>query len=282
MGRYDYLYPTPGRIRLSWGRGIVDALNELHSWITDGQHDINVHNMHAYYGYFDTRPYAEGRAVLLDGDPIQIADIQTPAKEKITEAINESTVPSKLDTANDLLDRIYGKVASESTLSAFKDSVTNLLDKIYGKVASEETLVQVRDRLLKLSIDEYGNVGVVIAEPIDEYGFVKVSSQRILEDAFTPVSKSIKVSASENSYGVELALYTGGRPNVNIYYRLGGAGDIYIEVSLDGTTWRTLKTISLSSAGEGLEVLSSIAYPYVRVRTPNSGIDVEFEIVASR
>jgi len=29
MGRYDSLYPSPGRIFRSWGVGVVDALNEL-------------------------------------------------------------------------------------------------------------------------------------------------------------------------------------------------------------------------------------------------------------
>jgi len=29
MGKYDHLYPTPGRIRMEWGIGVVNALNEL-------------------------------------------------------------------------------------------------------------------------------------------------------------------------------------------------------------------------------------------------------------
>jgi hypothetical protein len=29
MGKYDHLYPAPGRIRREWGIGVVDALNEL-------------------------------------------------------------------------------------------------------------------------------------------------------------------------------------------------------------------------------------------------------------
>jgi hypothetical protein len=77
-------------------------------------------------------------------------------------------------------------------------------------------------------------------------------------------------------------LNKGGRPNVNIYYALGGQGTINVEVSLDGSAWRLLDAFSLSSAGSDLKIYQGIAYPYVRVRTDAANIDVEFEIVASR
>jgi len=80
MGRYDNLYPRPERIRRVWGIGVVDALNELYGWLTDGAHDINVNSIYAIYGNFASRPYAEGRPVILDGDPITIYQFYDIAK----------------------------------------------------------------------------------------------------------------------------------------------------------------------------------------------------------
>jgi hypothetical protein len=96
------------------------------------------------------------------------------------------------------------------------------------------------------------------------------------------ISTRRRVTASGNQSGVELVLNKGGRPNVNIYYALGGSGAVSVEVSLDGSAWRLLDAFSLPSAGSGLKIYQGIAYPYVRVRTDAANIDVEFEIVASR
>ena len=139
-----------------------------------------------------------------------------------------------------------------------------------------------RDVLTKLAIDPYGRLGIKIAEPLDPYGRVKTSYSDELYNEFQPVSAYGSIKALDNTSGLSVTLYKGGRPNVNIYYNLGGAGNIYVEVSRDGSTWRLFDTISLSSAGSGLKPYGSIAYPYVRVRTDATAIDVEFEIVASR
>jgi len=139
-----------------------------------------------------------------------------------------------------------------------------------------------RDVLTNLAVDPYGRLGIKIAEPVDEYGRVRTSYSDELYNEFQPVSTYGSIVATNNTSGFSVVLYKGGRPNVNIYYYLGGAGNIYIEVSRDGSTWRLFDTISLLSAGSGLKPYGSIAYPYVRVRTDAINIDVEFEIVASR
>jgi len=139
-----------------------------------------------------------------------------------------------------------------------------------------------RDVLMKLTIDPYGMLGIKIAEPLDEYGRVRTSYSDELYNEFQPVSAYGSIVAANNTSGFAITLYKGGRPNVNVYYNLGGAGNIYIEVSRDGSTWRLFDTITLSGAGSGLKPYGSIAYPYIRVRTDAINIDVEFEIVASR
>jgi len=117
---------------------------------------------------------------------------------------------------------------------------------------------------------------------LDEYGRVEVSPPKEILDEFKPVSAYGSITATDNTTGFSVTLSKGGRPNVNIYYNLGGAGTIYLKVSIDGVTWRTLKTYTLADAGEGIDIIQGIAYPYVRLETPTTGIDVVFEIVASR
>lgn len=189
MGRYDNLYPYPGRILRVWGIGVVDALNELYGWMTDGTHDISVNSIYAVYGNFASRPYAEGRPVILDGDPISIYQFYDTAQQQITEAIDKSLLLSK--TVNNL-DQIYGKLPSREDVTSSIDNakVTSYsLDiREYARRTTEtvETYVprlitieeytrETRDVLVRMRIDEYGNIGVKIAEPLDEYGYVPAS-----------------------------------------------------------------------------------------------------------
>jgi len=296
VGKYDSLYPSPGRILRVWGTGVVDALNELYGWMTDGTHDISVNSIYAIYGNFASRPYAEGRPVILDGDPISIYQFYDIAKQQITEAIDKSSILSK---AVSNLDQIYGKLPSREDISSaienakvtsysldireYSRRTAETVETYAPKLATiEQYTREVRDSVVRIRIDEYGNVGVKIVEPLDEYGRVVVSTPKELLDVFKPVSAHGSITATDNTAGFSVTLSKGGRSNVNIYYVLGGAGTVYLKSSIDGVTWRTLKTYSLTSAGEGVDIIQGIAYPYVKLETPTTGIDVEFEIVASR
>jgi len=97
-----------------------------------------------------------------------------------------------------------------------------------------------------------------------------------------PVSASDSVAAADNTAGLTVTLDKGGRPFVDVYYNVGGAADIYIEVSKDGSTWRPLDSVSPTSAEEKLLQYPWVGHRYVRVRVPTTGIDVELEITASR
>jgi hypothetical protein len=270
----------------------VDALNDLYGFLTSGQQDINVKSISAIYGDFDTRINCEGRPVILDGDPISIYQFYDLAKQQITEAIDKSTLPGKLD-------QIYGKLPSKDDVTGAINNanVTGICDLIreYTKRSAEATEAQqpkldlmveytrqTSEVLLKVKMDEYGNVGVRISEPIDEYGRVQVSPPTELLEEYKPAMNSGSIAAADNTTGFSLTLYKGGRPNVNVYYSLGGAGNVYLKVSRDGVTWRTIKTYTLSAEGEGWDAPPPIAYPYVKLETDATGIDVEFEITASR
>jgi hypothetical protein len=235
---------------------VVDSLNDLYGWLTDGTKDINVDEVFGRTAHFRERIDCEGRPVILDGDPVSIYQFYDVAKAQITEAIDKSALLSK----------------AAETIETYAPRLTTI----------EEYTRETRDVVVRMRIDEYGNVGVKIAEPLDEYGRVVISIPSELLDEFKPVSASGSISAVDNTAGFSVVLSKGGRPNVNVYYSLGGAGTIYLKVSIDGVTWRTLKTYTLVGEGEGVDVIQGVAYPHVRLETPATGIDVVFEIVASR
>jgi hypothetical protein len=235
---------------------VVDSLNDLYGFLTSGQQDIFVDEVYGRTAHFSERIDCEGRPVILDGDPISIYQFYDIAKSQITEAIDETKAKATLDA-------IYGTLLPKVDLLS-------------------DYVRETRDVVVKLRMDEYGNVGVIIAEPIDEYGRVKVSTPSELLDEFKPVSNSGSITATDNTAGLIVSLYKGGRPFVSLYYSLGGAGTVYLEASLDGTTWRPVKTYSLSGAGEGFDIVQGIAHPYVRLNCQTTGIDVTLELVASR
>jgi hypothetical protein len=274
----------------------VDALNDLYGWLADGTKDINVGRIYGRAAYFRERIYSEGRPAILDGDPISIYQFYGVAESQITEAIDKSSLLSR---AVSDLDQIYGKLPSrEDVTSAINSALVTgysldireharrtaeTVETCAPKLTTiEEYARETRGVLVRIRIDEYGNVGVGIAEPLDEYGRVVVSAPSELLDEFKPVSASGSISAAGNTAGFSIVLVKGGRPNVNVYYSLGGAGTVYLKVSVDGVAWRTLKTYVLGGAGEGMDIIQGVAYPYVMLETPTTGVDVEFEIAASR
>lgn len=234
----------------------VAALDELYGWLTSGTRDIYVDELFARTGYFEERIISEGRPVILDGDPITVYQLGDIAVNQITNAIDRSSylarISENLEQANRELDLI-----TQYT----RDS---------------------RDVLVRLRVDEYGNIGVKISEPVDEYGRVLISFPSELLEQYRLVWASGSISAAENVSGFYVELYKDTRPNVNIYVRTGGAATIYVKVSIDGVTWRTIVTAPYGGAVEMFWDFWDLVYPYVRVETPTTGIDVEFEIVASR
>jgi hypothetical protein len=229
-----------------------------------------------------------------------------PSPQDITSAINNARVTSNTDliaqytgSSKTLLEELYGKLPSKEDVTSAIDSAlvtgysldireyarrtTETIETYAPKLITiEEYTRETRDVLVKIKIDEYGNVGVKIAEPLDEYGRVVVSTPSELLDEFKPVSAYGSITATDNTAGFSIALNKGGRPSVNIYYSLGGAGTVALMVSLDGNTWRTLKTYTLTDAGSGIDIIQGVAYPYVMLTTGTTGVDVTLEIVASR
>jgi hypothetical protein len=187
------------------------------------------------------------------------------------------------------------EVLRSSEWNAVIDALDDLYNMIQNSVVSGEgTITTGEIRARTASFEERPTVGgkpvIVDGDPVGIDRFSDTAVDQITRAINTSwiiielaaISATRSVTAGENTSGVSLYLNKGGRPNVNIYYSLSGAGNIYVEVSLDNNTWRQLDMIQLTSSGSGIKTYQGIAYPYIRVRTDATGIDVEFEIVASR
>jgi hypothetical protein len=287
-----------GRERLfrSEWNAVVDALNDLYGWLTSGQQDIYVDEIYGRAGYFSESLLVQGRPVLKDGDPITVYQFYDIAVDQMTEAIDRSRATQLLEKLATVGISAYVEIPAAMTVQQFYDvavdqmtyavdrsRATQLLEAYAPRLSSlEEYARDVRDVVVRVSIDEYGRVGVRIAEPLDEYGRVMVTFPRELLEEFKPVYNRGGITATYNTAGFYIDLYKGGRPNVTLYYSVGGAATIYLKGSVDGMTWRVLETITTTGAEERAVAFMAVAYPYVRAETPTAGIDVEFELVASR
>jgi len=109
---------------------------------------------------------------------------------------------------------------------------------------------------------------------------VYVAVLRALEKVFSNVNVREAVSASENTAGLEAVLQAGYRRVVEVYVRCGGACDIEVYGSIDGSEWRLVEKTSLGGAGEWHAGYMN-GFPWVKVRVPTKGIDVVIEITAN-
>jgi hypothetical protein len=192
-------------------------------------------------------------------------------KHKGTEVLRSSEWNAVIDALDDLYNMLQKSVASGNGI------VTT--GEIRARTAYFEERPMVGDKPVLLDGDPVG-IDRFSDTALDQITRAINMSWIVVELA--AISAKTQVSASQNQSGVEIYLNKGGRPNVNIYYSLGGPGRVYVEVSTDNNKWRQLDVIELNSGGSGIKIYQGIAYPYVKVRTDATNIDVEFEIAASR
>ena len=192
---FEHLKVKPlQRATSSWANSIVDALNQLYGNCEELRKRGTVEDpWELFYGgtgIFLENVFVKGKRVLKDGDPINLYDIFPLAKEKITQAINESKI--------------------------------------------RESVEQIESKVLKIKMDEYGNIGVIIAEPIDVYGNIPVSPRDIDEDLI-PATGLID-TATESSPKIIVPAVPGRKIDVRRAY-LGTnstSGEIYVKFGVSG------------------------------------------------
>jgi hypothetical protein len=150
---------------------VVAALDDIYEWLTSGTRGVYFGELVANTAVFNRRPTAEGRPVLLDWDPITLYDIEVYARDRLVEAIDLARVTGLADwirlytgESRGLLELLYARTLSrEDVREAIETSITTTYIR------------EVRDRVVAITVDQYGNIGVRIAEPLDEYGRVRVA-----------------------------------------------------------------------------------------------------------
>ena len=300
---FDWLKPKPAtRITTAWGTSLVDVLNLLYGWLTDGTKDININELLANYGYINWNLFVQGKPVIKDGDPISLYDIFDYAQSKITTAIDLAKVTSLADlirqytgylpsiwsklspvrvlTSGDVGIAIYGDfagVAKDSTLqttNAKLDSLNSYASQQNAKLDYLQRLNDIYSRFAQVYLDSYGRVGVAIYD--DKVGLAKDT---------TLSTVSSKLDKLDELGRLELVDYTTTPLDANgswvsttdssAYTRFicgsvyaDQPGTLYVEQSPDGSNWDIVDSYSVS-AGTGLKFTVEKVLPYARVRFEN-------------
>jgi hypothetical protein len=103
-------------------------------------------------------------------------------------------------------------------------------------------------------------------------------STRASESTFRDaVSASGSVAAANNTAGLSVSVNNDFRDLIHFRATLGGAGNIYVEASFDGSNWFTMWSKSLTAAGTLCD-WELCGAPYFRIRVPTTGIDIAINV----
>jgi len=217
------------RATASWANSVVDALNQLYGNFEEvyrrGTAEDPWELFYGFYGFFEDNVFVQGKPVIKDGDPINLYDIFEPAKDKITQAIDSSKVP----TATDVRD-LYGAVAKEGTQLLIKKVLEDLYGlQSYTQPSIREDVERIKDRILRINMDNYGNIGVIISEPVDEYGNIKVRAKDPDEELIPAVETIITPSAGKR-VDVRRAYVSTNSTGGEIYVKFKNTGKVITAV----------------------------------------------------
>jgi len=308
---FEHLKPRPAtRITSAWGTALIDALNLLYGWLTDGTKDISVDEVLANYGFFSQNVFVQGKPVIKDGDPITVYDIADYAREKITEAIDLARVSRLADVYLDEYGRVGVAVyddkvglAREATLSSVSAKLNNLdvqlstrasestLQGVLGKLdvalstrASESTLSAIRAQADKLAFDAESRLRVsaeaVANPPYLDTALSTRASESTLQGVLgklDELGKLAPLGSTTTPLAANAEWVSPVDDSVYTRYVCGSAyadqpGTLYVEQSPDGSNWDVVDSFSVS-AGTGLKFSVEKVLPYLRVRYVNGAAD---------
>jgi len=170
------------------------------------------------------------------------------------------------------LDVALSTRASEATLSSIDDKLPSLT------VAGNKPVAILEDGVGLAKSADLANLDVALSTRASESTLSALHTR--LGDIFTgAVSADGSIAAADNIAGFNVYVNNDFRTLVEFRCTLGGAGDIEVQISFDGTTYYTLWTKSLTAAGTYAD-WDFVAAPYFRINVPTTGIDVEIDIRA--
>jgi len=294
---YDHLKPRPAaRIATAWGAAMVDALNELHGWLTSGERDINVSKVAAKSGEFAESLTLQGKAVLKDGDPIYVADLYDAAVGKVTAAIDAAKATAALDevrahTASlpDIegwLSKVRLLATGDVGVALYADNVGLATESTLSAVSS--TVSSINSKLASIAVDEAGRVAAAVE--VDDVGLAREAT---LEAASAKLDRLDELGRLELlAYTTEpLAAEASWASDVDdspyTRYLCGSVyadqpGTLYVEQSPDEANWDVVDSFSVPGGG-GLKFSVEKVVAYARVRYVNGPSDqAAFRLYAYR
>jgi len=227
---FEHLKVKPlQRATASWANAIVDALNQLYGQWKEvykrGTAENPFYELYGYYGYFFNELYVQGKRVIKDGDPVNLYDIFEPAKQDIREVIDQSLLTQYMRNVRDKFLNIrvdeYGNIGvtiaelAEAPTKIYEflpRAITQLKEIIpYGIDTSSKIsdmvsyIYDIKDRFYRIYMDEYGNIGVVLATPIEAlaegpvkvYEFLPKAESQLKEVIPYGIDSSSKVTSIE-------------------------------------------------------------------------------------
>jgi len=258
----------------------------------------------------DINPTAEGRVKTQSGGALDdrgFTSVRGPKLDNLDEVISSRAAPgAAMDLVAAAREAIWNNLMPATpTSGSYGENVKNNLDTNVGSRAavgaamdlnpSAETKVKSQsggamdDRGFTVargpSLDNLDAGISTRATPADvdtQLGNRGLTTTRMakLDNVSAPASASDSVAAGENTTGLTVELDTGYRTVVEVRYSCGGAADLYVEGSDDGTTWYEGDSFSESGAVTDKIVGYLSARRYLRMRSPTTGIDLSFELVA--
>jgi len=192
---FEHLKVKPlQRATSAWANAVVDALNQLYGNYQEvyrrGTAEDPWEMFYGGYGFFENNLFVQGKPVIKDGDPINLYDIFEPAKQRITQAIDQSLLTQYTRESRDVLSQVrfdeYGRVKVASVIDYISEATKQRLAQAVDQSLLTQYMRESRDVVVRLSMDEYGRVGVIITQPLDVYGYVRTHPYDLdeeLEDA---------------------------------------------------------------------------------------------------
>ncbi len=124
-----------------------------------GSPERRIKNFYGLFGDFSEGLTVAGRPVIKDCDPISIAYIYQPAKKRITDAINESTIPSKIDVTITYLESLLSELESGVSLREVQTTAqdqlkTSTRDAIIEAIKKDLEDIKAKLQELRAEVDE--------------------------------------------------------------------------------------------------------------------------------
>jgi hypothetical protein len=180
------------------------------------------------------------------------------------------------------LDNLDALVSSRAAPGAAMDLVAGAKAAIWEEAIPATPASGSYGERIKNNLDAGVSTRATPADVDTQLGNRGLTTTRMakLDNVSAPASASDSVAAASNTAGLTVQLDTDYRTVVEIRYSCGGAADFYVEGSDDGTTWYEGDSFSESGAVTDKIVGYLSARRYIRMRSPTTGIDLSFELVA--